>query len=122
MSKCRVCKEREAATGYKGKCLVCGRLYMKQWRDRNKDKVKTNSKRWYERHGKERDYHNSAYLLENVPNRKVGLVEVCRTMNRHKVSTSKECADCGKMACEIHEGVDGDIWLCRVCHAGRHLK
>ena len=114
MSKCRVCREREAAPSYKGKCLQCGRLYQQRWRKANRKKVRAYRKKWYEEHKNDADIDNSRYP---VPVRLKGRVEECRAMQGTKWST-KPCEGCGKertLYCEV-----GDCWVCRECHVKYH--
>ena len=114
MGKCKVCNEREAVASYRGKCLQCGRLYLREWRDKNREKSREYRRRWYEKH------KNDA-IIDNrdkpVPNRLAGVVGVCRAMQDGKLKV-RECFDCGKMSSEYCELED--IWLCRSCHWKYH--
>ena len=50
MSKCKVCNERDAVAGYRGKCRHCNNLYHRQWRANNREKSRAYSKSYRERH------------------------------------------------------------------------
>ena len=127
MSRCRVCNERESAGGKDKKCLVCRRLYQREWRESNRAKTKANSKRWYEKHRKGQDIDNLKNTLESLPGWKRGKVEVCKALRKYSISTGEACVECGKLASEMHEpdpdGAPHDVeWLCRSCHIRRHVR
>ena len=123
MSKCRVCNERDAVAGYRGKCRHCNNLYQRQWREKNRDKCREYAKRRYEKAKKRGIIDNSQYPSQRVPNYKRGTVEVCRALSKYGLSSVKACEVCGKMGCERHEeeGCD-EVWLCRSCHVKRHVR
>jgi len=114
MSKCRVCNERDAVAGYRGKCRHCNNLYHRQWRANNREKSRAYSKKWYAEHKNDAVLDNSH---KPVPVRLQGHVEECRAMQGTKWST-KPCEGCGKertLYCEV-----GDCWVCRECHVKYH--
>ena len=117
MSKCKVCNERDAVAGYRGKCLQCGRLYLQQWREKNREKSRGYA-RSYRQKAKNSDIIDERRYP--VPNYLRGQVEVCRAMKAASLS-SKPCVECGKMASEVHEREgEESLRLCRECHVKYH--
>lgn len=149
--KCKRCGWKGNVYGGRPRCLACYRRYVKEWRQRNPDKVREQRRRWEKRFRTERPaeykarrkrYEEQYYQRPEVKKRKreeqkkyrndprLRIRHLARWYTSHRIasgSISKEpCALCGKDQAEAHhlnyEKPLLIVWLCPDCHGKEHIK
>jgi hypothetical protein len=92
----------------------------------NAEKAKVKSKAWRKANPEKCRGYYEKYRAQN-PEKAAAMWEVWNAKVRGKLVEPKCCADCGEAAKldAHHEDYSKPldvVWICRTCHAARHLK